>query len=535
MQKSTSINDLALYQDYKAGIKILNNEDMQHIRNLFQNKIKKVEDLKENPLKLAVIGEFSVGKSAFLSKLLDKEGLLPEKIVPSTAFITEFYYDEKEYFEVVYENNLGDIYLEKVEDLSKLKDDEYKQNHTGNKHLPQIKKIKVYLKNPILKTFCLLDTPGLNDSNNEMSEITEEIFDEIDYAIWIFDANKAGNDTEKESIQNLYNKIGKSIYFLINKADGKDENSIKQITDRLEEYKKEFSTQEEIYAISATSKEKEYIHKFKFLKDNLKQKILQKDQQLSVAKIRQEIEDFLSILKNIKGSYSESLDGMLFILDEYKSKKVEPLEIDIPIEQEIKTLILKQLENLYSKIKESDIYKDNSNSELLQFYCYHTTLEVLRDIQERIDEIYTKYMNNLLEENEIFSKKLKEALTTSVLQPNNLYQEIEIILSNIKSNIETSKERKILNIKGYIVGLLTDDYIYKLIKSEKDNVKSLLNEDIIKMLIGKDIDLSFIDVKIENLEQLISGTKNNDLAVLYKLNCELKKSINIEEVEDATV
>ena len=535
MEKSKGISELALYQDYQAGIEILSSDSVQHIKKLFQKNIEKIKNLKEKPLKLAVIGEFSVGKSAFLSKLLDKEGLLPEKIIPSTAFITEFYFKEKEYFEVVYEDNLGNSYLEKVEDLSKLKDDEYKQNQTQNKHQYQIKKIKVYLKNPILKTFCLLDTPGLNDSNSKMSKITEKIFDEIDYAIWIFDANKAGNDTEKEAIQNLYNKIGKSIYFLINKADVKDEDSILQIIDRLEKYKKEFTTQEEIYAISATSKEKEYVQKLNFFKENLKQNILLKDQQLSVSKIRQEIREFLIKLVTTQKEHNKSLEEMITILNEYRNNKVKLPQTGTTLKQIIEELILEQLEKLYSTIKESDIYKENSNSELLQFYCYHGTLEVLRDIQEKIDDIYTKYMDDLLKENENFNQKLKISLNASSTQPNDLYKEIEIILSNIKSNIETSKERKILNIKGYIIGLLTDDFIYKLIQSKNENVKSMINTDIIKMLIGKDIDLAFIDIKIKRLEELISSTKDNDLMVLEKLNYELKKSIKIEGLQDATI
>ena len=204
MTKSEKINKLALYRDYKEGLTILDHKNMSHVRELFQHKIEKIDMLKNRPLKLAVIGEFSVGKSAFLCKLLGREGLLPEKITPSTAFITEFYFSEKEYFEVIYENNLGNISFEKVEDLGKLKDDEYKQNHKNTKHLPTINKIKVYLKNPILKHFCLLDTPGLNDSNNTMSKITQEVFKEIDYAIWIFNAMQAGADSELQELEKLY-------------------------------------------------------------------------------------------------------------------------------------------------------------------------------------------------------------------------------------------------------------------------------------------------------------------------------------------
>ena len=529
MQKSKNISKYALWDKYSDGIKILNDDKIKHISKLFQTNIEKIKKFKERPLKLAVIGEFSVGKSAFLSKLLNRDGLLPEKVTPSTAFITEFYFNEKEYFEVIYENNLGDIYLEKVEDLQKLKEDEYKQNHKKNKHLSTIKKIKVYLKNDMLKSFCLLDTPGLNDSDESMSKITQEIFKEIDYAIWIFDANKAGTETEIKEITNLYENIGKSIYFLINKTDGKSEKEINKIKNHLNNLKEEYSMQDELYAISATSTEKEYQTKFINFKDNFKNKIIEKDEALSVIKIQEEIRVLIDDLSSSQEIYKTSLLEVDEILCNYKKNEIDSKEMPTSNEQsfvveQIRKKIEDTLKNHYDKIVESDIYKSGRESELLQFYCYHSTLEVLSNIQQSIDHIYDKYMMKLLTENKNFIKALELSIEKFIIQDFQFIKNIETTISNIKSNIETSKERKILNIKGYIVGLLSDGYVYELIKDKKA-LKDNINGDIIEMLIQKDIDLNFIDIKIENLLQTLRDVGNRDLTELNNVIEVLNKSI----------
>ncbi|MBF0220592.1 MAG: dynamin family protein, partial [Gammaproteobacteria bacterium] len=57
------------------------------------------------PITLAVMGEFSAGKSTFINRLLNTGSLLPVAILPKTAAITRLIYGETPAIEVFYHNS----------------------------------------------------------------------------------------------------------------------------------------------------------------------------------------------------------------------------------------------------------------------------------------------------------------------------------------------------------------------------------------------------------------------------------------------
>ena len=61
----------------------------------FSEYFAKVERIASEPLNLAVMGEFSVGKSSFINKLLGVD-FLPVGITPITSIITTLKYGEEE-------------------------------------------------------------------------------------------------------------------------------------------------------------------------------------------------------------------------------------------------------------------------------------------------------------------------------------------------------------------------------------------------------------------------------------------------------
>lgn len=63
----------------------------------------KLEDLRrryEEPLRLAIVGEFKAGKSTLINVLLGRPGLVPEGVTPTTGAFTEIWWDENERGEV---------------------------------------------------------------------------------------------------------------------------------------------------------------------------------------------------------------------------------------------------------------------------------------------------------------------------------------------------------------------------------------------------------------------------------------------------
>ena len=90
------------------------------ILNNYAETIHKIKRLCNEPLNLAIVGEFSTGKSSFINVLLGLDGLLPTSILPKTATITKLKYDEKFSVEIV-ENKDGNIIIEKSDDKEILK------------------------------------------------------------------------------------------------------------------------------------------------------------------------------------------------------------------------------------------------------------------------------------------------------------------------------------------------------------------------------------------------------------------------------
>lgn len=154
---------------------VKNNTVVKNI-DLFENDFQNIIDrLLDDSFRLAVVGEFSSGKSTFLNVLIGKD-LLKHGAKETTATITEIHnknnVDDKTYLDVYFRN--GDIIRNVLED----KITEY--TATASTTLAVAKEIdKVVINSNILDTdskICFVDTPGLNGiADNHREQTIEQI------------------------------------------------------------------------------------------------------------------------------------------------------------------------------------------------------------------------------------------------------------------------------------------------------------------------------------------------------------------------
>lgn len=161
-----------------------------------KQNVDKIQKLCNEPLNLAVVGEFNAGKSSFINMLLGLNGLLPTSILPKTATITKLKYSEDFGVEIV-KNKDGNIIIEKSDDLETLKKYQNAKDIDEN-FQNEIKEIVVTSKNEILQNFTFIDTPGFNH-DEKMSNITRSIYPEVDIFIWLMTANQVIKQTEKRN------------------------------------------------------------------------------------------------------------------------------------------------------------------------------------------------------------------------------------------------------------------------------------------------------------------------------------------------
>lgn len=168
--------------------------------------------------KIAVVGRYSTGKSSLINALLGKI-ILPSSPVPTTKAIT--YIIKGSEPSLYSEMRNGDIVIhQSVEDLKNLYD----------KDIQKAAKITVSLPDFVFPDLTIADTPGLEDPDKSVTQLTLDILPETDAVVVVLDANYMQSKVEFEFIASLLkNDRDRKLFIVVNKADGKSEAEIKKL------------------------------------------------------------------------------------------------------------------------------------------------------------------------------------------------------------------------------------------------------------------------------------------------------------------
>ncbi len=171
---------------------------------LFEEKSSLAElkaEIKEYKPKIAVMGEFSSGKSTLINSFLGMD-ILPAKFQPTTVYITEIKYSKDNY--IIADGNRYELTKDNLEKFTEVKNN----------------KIEVFINNPILQDYIFIDTPGTNDPAKFTDDIVFNLIGECDVVIFVMNINQALKETERQFISKLIRKkdLGK-FFFVLNFAD----------------------------------------------------------------------------------------------------------------------------------------------------------------------------------------------------------------------------------------------------------------------------------------------------------------------------
>lgn len=168
--------------------------------------------------KIAVVGRYSTGKSSLINALLGKD-ILPSSPVPTTKAIT--YIIKGSEPSLFSEMRDGEIVIhQSIKDLKNLYD----------KDIQKAAKITVSLPDFPFSDLTIADTPGLEDPDHSVTQLTLDILPETDAIVVVLDANYMQSKVEFEFIASLLqNDRERKLFVVINKADGKSEAEIKKL------------------------------------------------------------------------------------------------------------------------------------------------------------------------------------------------------------------------------------------------------------------------------------------------------------------
>jgi len=210
------------YDNYENFIDIIGKEEIKNISNNLYEKIKEfeteIEIIKDEakPLNIAVVGNFSTGKSTFINSLLGEE-LLGMQIEPSTAKITHLRFGEKFKIQKIHkDNSTEEITKEQFQNLSV--HDSVENKKTKIKELESVSHFQIFYNNSILNKINIYDTPGFSSTDSTDDILTKEWIKKADLLLWLVDINEGGKDDE---IKNFNSFTDKHKYIILNKADTK--------------------------------------------------------------------------------------------------------------------------------------------------------------------------------------------------------------------------------------------------------------------------------------------------------------------------
>lgn len=176
------------------------------------------QSIEENDFTVAVVGEFSRGKSTFVNALIRQE-LLPMDVLPETALLQVVEYAPETTVELVYKDGRREPIAADRESLERFSvdGDEAQREDIACLHIG----CPSYL---LKKNITLIDTPGVMDMEDQRADITYGVLPQADMVLFLLDATSPLKKTEYEFIEKQILPQGiTSFVFLANKVDNIDE------------------------------------------------------------------------------------------------------------------------------------------------------------------------------------------------------------------------------------------------------------------------------------------------------------------------
>lgn len=166
------------------------------------------------PLTIAIMGEFSAGKSTFVNALLGQT-VAPMGVLPTTCTINVFRRGLTGGARVHYrDGRIATLAAADVESFLHGLDDA---------QAARIRHVEIERTGGRVGEAAVVDTPGLNALDAFHEQVAREFLDEADAVVWLFSATRSGAATEAGMLQSL-RAGGRQVLGVLNKVDTLDDD-----------------------------------------------------------------------------------------------------------------------------------------------------------------------------------------------------------------------------------------------------------------------------------------------------------------------
>jgi GTP-binding protein EngB required for normal cell division len=171
----------------------------------------RIPKLEAERFHLVVLGEFNHGKSTFVNALLGQD-VLPTGITPTTAAINHVVYAGNPTAKVVLTSGES-----KFLDPSQIKE----WVTVAGGHASEVAYVELGFPSDLLQNnVVLVDTPGVNDLNEQRAEVTYGYVPRADAVVFLLDAGQALKDSEREFLRSrVLENARDRLIFVLGKMD----------------------------------------------------------------------------------------------------------------------------------------------------------------------------------------------------------------------------------------------------------------------------------------------------------------------------
>jgi small GTP-binding protein len=197
-----------------------------------------------------VLGEFNHGKSTFINALLGAP-VLPTGITPTTALLTHINHGERASTTLVTE--AGERKKVAGETLAKWVTVEGVAKEKEKPNGDAIHHVEITHPAPLLENqLTIVDTPGVNDINEQRAEITYGYLPRADAAIFLLDATQILTASERQFLEERILRSSRDrLLFVVAKADLLDDKELAEALAFARQHLTAIVPEPEIFPVSA--------------------------------------------------------------------------------------------------------------------------------------------------------------------------------------------------------------------------------------------------------------------------------------------
>lgn len=184
----------------------------------------RIPKLDEERFSLVVLGEFNHGKSTFVNALLG-ESVLPTGITPTTAILTHVSYGAVPDAAVVLQSGerraIDPARLAEWATVEGLQRAASGPADPGKVGAVDVHHLDLHLPVPLLQDqLTIVDTPGVNDINEQRADITYGYIPRADAALFLLDATQILTSSERQFLEERILRSSRDrLIFVVAKAD----------------------------------------------------------------------------------------------------------------------------------------------------------------------------------------------------------------------------------------------------------------------------------------------------------------------------